>query len=82
MTYKAQVFYGYGGCYAEWYRDDDNNSGYGDNARIARRYGSRQECEAVAGSATPPAGIVWIPINGWSPDMSPGSAAWCESYGE
>ncbi len=78
----AQVLYGFGGYYAEWYRDDDANSGYGDNPRRAVWYGSRQECEAVATNANPPAGTPWTPITGWQPDMSPGSAAWCESYGD
>jgi hypothetical protein len=37
-----------GGWYAEVYTDDDGGSGYGDNARSGRWYGTRAQCEAVS----------------------------------
>jgi len=33
--------------YAEVYTDDDNASGYGEDARVGRWYGSRAACEAI-----------------------------------
>ena len=70
-----------GGHYCvTWYRDDDNNSGYGDNPRKAVWWGTREECKALVNDKNPPNGARWEPISGWQPDMSPGSAAWCESY--
>jgi hypothetical protein len=36
-----------GGWYAEVYTDDDNASGYGENAMVGRWYGSRAECERL-----------------------------------
>ncbi len=35
------------GYFAEVYTDDDAGSGYGDNPRMGRWWGSRAECEAV-----------------------------------
>lgn len=35
------------GYFAEVYTDDDGGSGYGDNPRVGRWWGSRAECEAV-----------------------------------
>jgi hypothetical protein len=78
----ATVMYDNWGSYAEWYRDDDDNSGYGDNPRTARWYGSRDECKRLAARSAPPAGTPWVATTGWEPEMSPGSAAWCESCGD
>lgn len=41
------VTYGEGGWCAEIYTDDDGGSGYGDNAKTGRWYGSKEACEAV-----------------------------------
>ena len=37
-----------GGYFVEIYTDDDAASGYGDNARVGRWYGTLAECEAMA----------------------------------
>lgn len=66
------------GTYVEWYADDDGNSGYGDNARRCVWYCSAAEARELAKQPTPPRGATWQPITDWQPDMSPGSAAWCE----
>lgn len=41
------VQYGPGGWFAEFYRDDDGNSGYGDNPEVAYWFGTEQQCRAV-----------------------------------
>ena len=41
------------GWFAEVYTDDDHASGYGDNPRIGRWYGTRQECEALDPKTVP-----------------------------
>jgi hypothetical protein len=46
-SYSKSIAYDGGGYYAEVYTDDDDASGYGDNAMVGRWYGSRAECEAV-----------------------------------
>jgi hypothetical protein len=43
---KTIGYDGYG-YFAEVYTDDDGASGYGENAKVGRWYGSRQDCEAV-----------------------------------
>lgn len=78
----AQLMYDNAGYYVEWYRDDDGNSGYGDNPRTTRWYCSRAEGLELVTQADPPIGAVWAPITGWKPDMSPGSAAWCECFSD
>jgi hypothetical protein len=45
--FSKDVMYGAGGWFAEVYTDDDDASGYGDNAMIGRWYGTREACEAV-----------------------------------
>ena len=52
-----------GGWYIEWYRDDDNNSGFGDNAQVVRWYAGRVDdpragCEARAREDAPEDG--WV----------------------
>lgn len=47
MKFSKQVTYGQGGWCAEFYTDDDNASGYGNNARVGYWYGTREECEKV-----------------------------------
>jgi len=37
-----------GGWYAEVYTDDDGGSGYGDNPKLGRWYGTREACEQVS----------------------------------
>ena len=37
----------------EWYRDDDNNSGWGDNAEICYWYGTFYECVERVRKAPP-----------------------------
>lgn len=69
------------GTFVEWYTDDDNGSGYGDNPRKTRWYDTLAECRRLA-EGPPPQGAVWQPIVEWQPDMSPGGAAWCETYSD
>ena len=56
-TVNPMIFFwnvgGRSGYYVEWYRDDDNNSGYGEDARIARWYGTKEECEERANGSPP-----------------------------
>jgi hypothetical protein len=50
--------------YVEFYRDDDNDSGYGDNAQVARWYGTAQECVERARQPAPKDGWSaprWVP---------------------
>jgi hypothetical protein len=70
------------GWVVEWYRDDDNDSGYGDNPQIATWYGTQEECRSMADRNLPPPGLQWRSIQGWEPSTAPGSAAWCETYGD
>lgn len=80
---RGYVEYNHGdGWTVQWYRDDDDNSGYGDNPRVAKIYGDRAYCMALAEKTEPPDGTHWRPIKGWEPNISAGSAAWCESYGD
>lgn len=58
---KANVLIGSGGWYVEWYRDDDGDSGYGDNPQRAYWYGTREECYSLA-QAKPPKGTPWVRI--------------------
>jgi len=44
---KKQITCNDGGWRAEVYTDDDNDSGYGDNAMVGCWYGTREECDAV-----------------------------------
>lgn len=46
-----------------WYRDDDNNSGYGLNARQAIWYAdSLQDAHELAKRKGPPRGTKWLPL--------------------
>lgn len=46
-----------------WFRDDNNNSGYGDNARVAVWYvDSLQEAIDLANCKNPPHGCKWQPV--------------------
>lgn len=45
---RKSICYGPDGYYAEVYTDDDGGSGYGDNPRIGRWYGTRAECERIS----------------------------------
>jgi len=60
--YPATVLFWSGGGHAgycvEWYRDDDNNSGYGDNAARAYWYGDLHQCQAMA-KRNPPRECRW-----------------------
>jgi hypothetical protein len=47
------------GWYVEWYRDDDGDSGFGDNAEVCRWYGTHEECSRVLLYGPPRYG--WIP---------------------
>lgn len=51
------------GNFVEWYRDDDNSSGYGDNPETARWYGTPPECRARA--LEPPPHDGWEPIGAY-----------------
>lgn len=44
---SKQIFCDNYGYYAEVYTDDDDASGYGDNAKSGRWYGTREECEKL-----------------------------------
>lgn len=46
--FPAQISHGAGGYRIEWYRDDDNNSGYGDNAQVAYWFGTYEQCSSRA----------------------------------
>jgi hypothetical protein len=62
---KAQVLQdSQGHAYVEFYRDDDQDSGYGDNAMVARWYGTAQECVERAKQTAPRDGWAaprWVP---------------------
>jgi hypothetical protein len=53
MATKKTVLWDNYGYYAEVYTDDDNGSGCGDNPRIGRWYGSREDCERLDPSTVP-----------------------------
>lgn len=61
-----------GGYYVEWYTDDDNGSGYGDNGRVARYYADRDTCYRMA-EGGPPRGLKWVTPE-WTP--SPHAGEW------
>lgn len=55
----ATLNYSRFGFYISWYRDDDNNSGYGNHPQVNYWPGSRAECiERMKQPA---------PITGWEP---------------
>lgn len=56
---EMSVLYDSGGCYVEGYTDDDAASGYGDNPRVFRWYGSRAECDRIVAGGKAPAGVEW-----------------------
>jgi hypothetical protein len=58
----ANPFVGYDrfGSFVEWYRDDDNNSGQGDNPATVRWYGDTLECRERA--KLPPPEDGWLPV--------------------
>lgn len=51
MKYATSVGYDAGGKYLEVYTDEDDASGYGDNARVGRWYGP--DCATVDPSTVP-----------------------------
>ncbi len=81
---KATVEYSGGGSYrVEFYRDDDDNSGYGDHPEVAHWYvDSMAAGYAIVATGKYPDGLIWHRVGGWQPDRSPGSAAWCETQGD
>lgn len=47
----------------EFYRDDDDNSGHGDNPRVSYWYAERDECQAIIdGKAPIPRGLRYEPL--------------------
>jgi len=44
----------------EFYQDDDNNSGMGDNPRYARWYGEHKDCFKLLQSGEYPDGLNWV----------------------
>lgn len=50
---KSSYMYDAGGGFIEVYTDDDGASGYGDNPRAGRWYGTREECNAVSPEVVP-----------------------------
>ena len=80
--FKATLEYRQGHC-IEYYRDDDDNSGYGGHAEIAHYYvDSTKEGNDLIATGVYPKGLIWKKIGSWEPDMTPGSAAWCEVQGD
>lgn len=62
MATKGTLGYSSWGSYVEWYRDDDCDSGYGDNAQTCRWWGTTAECrERIKRPA---------PKRGWSAPQS------------
>ena len=63
MAQRQEPFIGsdaFGGCFVEWYRDDDDNSGNGDNPQFCRWYGTHNECaERIK---QPPPADGWITL--------------------
>jgi len=58
----SYLFCGPGGWHVVWYRDDDNNSGHGDNAEVCYWYGTRDEClERRLHGPVPTEG--WVPVS-------------------
>lgn len=70
---NATLCYGPGGDYIEFYRDDDSNSGYGDNPRVAHWYGSPPELKAIIDSGRHPKGLRWVAPK-WQP--APHAGEW------
>ena len=50
---NASIDVGEFGWFVEWYADDDDSSGYGDNARVCRWYGTYQDCLKRARRSAP-----------------------------
>jgi len=48
------------GWYIEWYRDDWQHDGYGDNAEVCHWFGSHKEC--VERAKRPPRKGWWVPL--------------------
>ena len=61
-----------GGIFAEFYTDDDGGSGYGDNPRVARWYGTLEECKAVTSDQ-----VQFHPLPSWDSRTDPFDLA-CE----
>lgn len=56
---KASLQQDVHGWFVEWYRDGDDDSGYGADPEVCRWYGSRAECEARMAAPAPTAD--WVP---------------------
>lgn len=58
----TSIGYDAGGTFVEWYRDDDGNSGYGDNGAVARWYCDGLRARTLRDQPEPPKGAVWVPV--------------------
>jgi len=54
---KKTITHGPGGWRAEFYTDDDDDSGYGEEAMIGLWYGSRDACERITADD-----VVFVPM--------------------